>query len=73
MSKKEGVGAVVAALLFVAQSAVAHPGPGISGEHTSMEHFVAMLALGLWAVVLGGAAVYFGGRLTGRFARKSKQ
>ncbi len=73
MRGKATVGAGIAAFLFIAGSALAHPGPGISGEHTSFEHFAAMLAVGLWVVILGGGAAYFAARLSTRLARKAQR
>jgi len=76
MSGKKGVGATfaeLAVLLSVAGSAYAHPGPGVSVEHTPFDHVLAMLALGLWAVVLGGAAVYFAARLSRRLVKQEKR
>lgn len=64
---KHGIVSAFAATVCVAAgNALAHPGPGLSGEHTPFDHFLAMGALGLWAVVLGGAALYAAKRLAAK-------
>lgn len=73
MSGKKGIGAAMAALLFIAESAYAHPGPGVPVEHTPFEHVLAMLALGLWAAIFGGVALYFAARLSRRLVKHERR
>ena len=61
---------IAAVLCLFAGAALAHPGPGVPAEHAPWQHIAAMLAIGLWALVMAGVVMGAGARLL-KYARRA--